>query len=266
MPLKTKDVMTIGNIFCGFLASLYAMHGDIEMGSLVLFLGWLIDAFDGTVAKLLKQANKFGGEFDNIADLVSFSMAPSFVSFGFFVERLPFAATLIISSLPLLLGCVRFARFNVKRIEYPGCWIGFPRPASALLIIGVLNSHIVLSQYPLFPDAGTYIAAGIVVASSLGNLTLRPFMGHHNRKIAPYIKVFMGFILGSALLGLISNIALMIDPFLPFVGLGWDIITIWLLCYIFVHQYLVFPKDELADIKAFTREWLAEEKQELSAG
>jgi len=265
MPLKTKDLMTIGNIYCGILSVLYIIQGNLVWASYLILLAWIFDALDGSVANLLKQANKFGGEFDNVADLIAYSMSPTFLVWAFFIDRLPFWVVLPLASLPLTLGCVRFARFNVKRIYYPGVWIGYPRPASALMIVGILNSHLVQAQFPFFPDAGLYVAAIVVAVSSLGNLGLIPFMSHHG-KIKPHVAPFMWFLLITLVIGLATDAILFFDPLAPLVGLTWDIITIWLVLYAFVHRFLVWDMAELHKIKDFTRAWLAEEKQELAAG
>ncbi len=264
-PLKAKDTMTLANILCGFLSVIAVIEGHPLAASYLIFLGWFFDAWDGTVAKLLKQSNKFGAEFDNIADLVSYSMAPSFLVYGYLHDKIPIAAAAAVAAFPLAMGCIRFARFNVKRIEYPGSWIGYPRPASALLIIGTLNSHIVSVKFPFIPSLGAYIACAIVVAASMANLGLLPYVGHHNRKWPKHIGIFLVNLVVTAGVGFILEIIIWKYPFFPVpAGIFWDIVFVWLALYGFVHQGYAYSAEELAAIKKFTTEWLAEEKAELS--
>lgn len=142
MFLKIKDIFTILTILCGFSVLYFCDMGRFETASLVILLGTFFDLCDGFYARLTKTGNKFGAEFDCIADLIIFSLAPSILLYFTFRDaNLPLA--LGIGVMPLLFGCIRLARFNVKRIEYPGFWMGFPRPGTAFVIVTLLNTSLI---------------------------------------------------------------------------------------------------------------------------
>ena len=152
MIMKLKDYFTAGNIVCGGISIFLVIEG-VKSGSpkttelffnwaaYFIMFGWIFDVLDGVVARLTKQFNKFGAEFDNIADLVNYSIAPTALIYGWYSYLQPNLTGKIIAGilalLPPVFGSIRIARFNIKRIEYPGIWFGMPRPASAFLLVNL---------------------------------------------------------------------------------------------------------------------------------
>lgn len=233
MLIKFKDYFTIMTILLGFAALLFSFEQKFRIASALIIVGAAFDLLDGVAARKTNTQNKFGAEFDCIADLVIYSMAPSIMIFFMLYPYNKWYA-LIIGSLPLLFGCLRLARFNVKRIEYPGYWIGLIRPASAFLIISFLNTR--LAANPLI--TGAYI----MIVSVL-NVTLTPYIGHHKRKINLTTKIIL-FILG------------MIVIASAFLGYFWELMLAASLLYLISPFFI--PKKEKTKIKRFIDEWKKE--------
>ncbi len=116
MSVRILDVLpaifTVGNLLCGFLSVRYSLAGEPVHAAWLIILASFFDALDGKLAKLAKSLLKFGVEFDSLADLISFGLAPvillSQLSEGPLARWTP-----VLGFLFLLCGSYRLARFNV---------------------------------------------------------------------------------------------------------------------------------------------------------
>src|SRR6266576_2878215 len=124
------NLLTAGNLFCGFVALTKIVEADVDKNNfyqqITLALGFILlacifDLFDGRVARMGGVESPFGREFDSLADLVSFGVAPAFlvhrvVLRDVFVEGSFFGNHpeygWFIASIYLLCGAFRLARFN----------------------------------------------------------------------------------------------------------------------------------------------------------
>src|SRR6266487_1959692 len=140
------NLLTAGNLFCGFVALTKIVEADISTGNfsdIKVVMGFILaacifDLFDGRVARLGGHESPFGREFDSLADLISFGAAPAFL-----VHRIVLKDVFVqyaeigwfISSIYLLCGAFRLARFNcLAAISGTGGgkeFLGFPIPAAA---------------------------------------------------------------------------------------------------------------------------------------
>ena len=242
MNLKLKDFFTVATVVLGFAAVILAATGEIERASILIVLGGFFDLGDGYVARLTKTQNKFGAEFDCIADLVVYSFAPSVVIFYSFKE-INIWYGFIIGVLPLLFGCLRLARFNVKRVEYPAFWIGLPRPGVAAVIVSFLNSFLYI-HFDLF-----WLGGLIVCSSSILCVSLVPFPGHHNRNFPGYFSFIVVFVVVSVACASLF-------------GLVWDVLFFYSFLYL-ISPVFSMSKTEKERFRAFIKAWRHEEKAEL---
>src|SRR6204780_2871846 len=144
------NLLTAGNLFCGFVALTKIVEADpnsleyfgqIKLALAFILLACIFDLFDGRVARMGGVESPFGREFDSLADLVSFGVAPAFL-----VQRVVLADVFgeyrqiswFIASIYLLCGAFRLARFNCLA-AMPGSsvnkdFLGFPIPSAAGLV------------------------------------------------------------------------------------------------------------------------------------
>src|SRR6266436_8685772 len=117
------NLLTAGNLFCGFVALTKIVEADIPGGNFeqirealgFILLACIFDLFDGRVARMGGIESPFGREFDSLADLISFGAAPAFL-----VHRVVLKDVFVqhpevgwfIASIYLLCGAFRLARFN----------------------------------------------------------------------------------------------------------------------------------------------------------
>jgi CDP-diacylglycerol---serine O-phosphatidyltransferase len=144
------NLLTAGNLFCGFVALTKIVEADpladdyfnqINLALAFLLLACIFDLLDGRVARLGGTDSPFGREFDSLADLISFGVAPAFL-----VQRVVLADVFgqyrqiswFIASIYLLCGAFRLARFNcLSMMAGSGGgkdFLGFPIPSAAGLV------------------------------------------------------------------------------------------------------------------------------------
>lgn len=142
------NLFTGGNLFCGFLAitrivesDLVAPYPAIKQALFLILLACIFDLLDGRVARLGGFESPFGREFDSLADVVSFGVAPAFLVHRV-VLRDVFANVpqvgWFIASVYLICGALRLARFNCLAVmpqkDKSDAFLGFPVPAAAGLV------------------------------------------------------------------------------------------------------------------------------------
>src|SRR5205809_595061 len=71
------SLFTLGNMFCGYACVVYAMRGEYETAAPFIGLALVLDMLDGWIARLTGTASAFGLEFDSLADVISFGIAPA---------------------------------------------------------------------------------------------------------------------------------------------------------------------------------------------
>jgi CDP-diacylglycerol---serine O-phosphatidyltransferase len=135
------SLFTVLNAFCGFLSILNASQGRIEMAAWFIVLAGGFDTFDGIMARITRSSSQFGVELDSLADVVSFGAAPSFLVYQAYLGTLE-SVGVIISSLPLVFGAIRLARFNVQLVGFEkDHFKGLPIPAAAITICAYLLQY-----------------------------------------------------------------------------------------------------------------------------
>jgi CDP-diacylglycerol---serine O-phosphatidyltransferase len=147
------NLMTAGNLFCGFAATLKIVQGALLQTSdpdsaAALFHAaiWFIlgacifDVLDGRLARLGGQDSTFGREFDSLSDIVSFGVAPALMVYRVVLIDFPRVGW-VVAFVYLLCGALRLARFNSVSESDPPTnakeFTGFPIPAAAGLIASI---------------------------------------------------------------------------------------------------------------------------------
>lgn len=141
------NVFTAVNIFCGFLSIIYVMKADFgkmpidsnfETAAKLIILAAIFDALDGKIARMTKTYSEFGVEFDSLADVVSFGLAPSVLLYKIYFYKLN-EFGVVLSFMPLLFGAIRLARFNIQVTGFSKtAFSGLPIPSGAAGIISFL--------------------------------------------------------------------------------------------------------------------------------
>jgi CDP-diacylglycerol--serine O-phosphatidyltransferase len=128
------NLLTTGNLLCGFWAIISVFQERFYFAAVAILLAAVFDVLDGKVAKLSGATSKFGMQYDSLADLVSFGMAPALLAFSWALR--PYgkfgwlAAFLFVAC-----GAIRLARFNVLASSGETKYFkGLPIPVAAAMI------------------------------------------------------------------------------------------------------------------------------------
>ena len=156
------NLMTAGNLIFGFLAVLKIFDATLarEKGGTdwahtylvsiyCILAACVFDLLDGRLARLGGKESPFGREFDSLADIVSFGVAPALLVFKIVLHEIPHQIGWLIAGFYLLCGALRLARFNIAATYDLGTgtrnFTGFPIPAAAGLISSI--TLLIISNY-----------------------------------------------------------------------------------------------------------------------
>ena len=140
------NLITLGNLFCGTVAVIFAVKNQLEMAALFVVLGVLFDFLDGFVARLLHVSGELGKQLDSLADMVTSGVVPGIVMYQLLMNATTpiedFSRTdtphyLAYIGLLLTLGAgYRLAKFNIDTRQ-TDAFIGLPTPAMALFVLSI---------------------------------------------------------------------------------------------------------------------------------
>ena len=128
------NLFTTGSLFAGFYSMVATMNGDYRSAAIWVLVSSIFDGLDGKVARATGTTSKFGVEYDSLADLVAFGVAPGLLMYAWALK--PFGRLgWLASFLFVVCGALRLARFNVQvsTVESKR-FIGLPIPAAASMV------------------------------------------------------------------------------------------------------------------------------------
>ena len=146
-------IFTVANLLCGYYAVLATLEGtpaDLDNAARAIGIAILFDSLDGRVARAMGTNSEFGKQFDSLADVVSFGIAPAFLAYVWGVRSMAPTAPQALHMVQLgwLIGfffvvcCAwRLARFNIQGMAPGGnrFFVGMPTPAAAGMIAAVVH-------------------------------------------------------------------------------------------------------------------------------
>ena len=125
------SMFTVANMFCGWACIVYAMRGDYVTAAPFVGFAMVLDLLDGRIARLADATSDFGVEFDSLADIISFGVAPATLVFSWGLEPLGRVGWAV-AFLWLTAAAVRLARFNIQtKGGDKRYFVGLPSPAAA---------------------------------------------------------------------------------------------------------------------------------------
>ncbi len=132
------NLFTTGGLFAGFYAVIAAMRGDFESAPIAILAALVLDGLDGRIARMTNTQSKFGAEFDSLADMVSFGVAPALVMFSFALDELGkfgWSAAFIY----VACAALRLARFNTQiDTADKNYFTGLASPSAACIIVSAV--------------------------------------------------------------------------------------------------------------------------------
>lgn len=190
------NLLTLGALFASFYAIIAGMDGNFNAAGWAILIAAILDGLDGRVARLTNTQSAFGAQFDSLADMVSFGVAPALIAFSWALSSLGNAGWAA-SFLFISCAALRLARFNVqlgtvdKRF-----FVGLQSPVAAGLVTFVVW---VGHKYGIEPVGWVSVATAVLTAFTgllmISNYRYYSFKEVHFKGTVPYVVFLLAVIL-----------------------------------------------------------------------
>lgn len=166
------NVLTTFGLFAGFFAIVLATKGQYSDAAIAIFVAMVFDGLDGRVARLTNTQSAFGEQYDSMADMLSFCVAPALLMYFWqFVDlgKVGWLGAFVYTAA----GALRLARFNTQiGVEDKRYFQGLPSPAAAALIAGMVwtKESIGITDYDQYLTLVSWIilvSAGVLMVSNI---------------------------------------------------------------------------------------------------
>jgi CDP-diacylglycerol--serine O-phosphatidyltransferase len=166
-PIPFKQVIpnmvTSGNLLCGMFSLMLTFNGRFVPAAWMVFFAVVFDGLDGKVARSLGGGTHFGLEYDSLADVVSFGVAPSMMVYAASLKGFGGITGAMIAGFFALCVALRLARFNVAHV--PGPFQGLPSPAGGLFVASFAMAGLPMESMPAVMAAVLLITGFLMVSS-----------------------------------------------------------------------------------------------------
>ncbi len=222
------NLFTTGSLFAGFYGMVASIDGDYRSAAIWILVSSIFDGLDGKVARLTGTTSKFGVEYDSLADLVAFGVAPGILMYSWALRpfgRLGWLAAFLF----VVCGALRLARFNVQVATVESKrFVGLPIPAAA----SIVSATVLLFSHFGWPSSYKKLAI-LVLIYSLAFLMVSNFR-YYSFKDPEFIKRQPFSMLVLAILLLIVVAARPVE-----------MLFIFFICYMFsgpVSFFITYPR------------------------
>ncbi len=185
------NLFTTAGLFAGFYAIISAMSGRFEAAAIAIFIAMFMDGIDGRLARMTNTQSDFGKEYDSLADMVSFGLAPALVIYLWALAplgKVGFAAAFVYAAGAAL----RLARFNTQvGIIDKRYFQGLASPAAAALLAGFVWWG---DDAGWIPEDVAWIATFLTVAAGVlmvSNVRYNSFKDQDLKGKVPFFKILL---------------------------------------------------------------------------
>lgn len=185
------NLVTTGNLFCGFYAVIAAMKGDFLVAAYAIVAASFFDLMDGRLARLTRSTSKFGAEYDSLSDLISFGMAPGILLYQWALH--PFGRLgWLASFLFVACGALRLARFNVQaNVVEKNYFQGLPIPMAAGIVASSVLAFTDLSFEPV-GNRGILVMTFLLAFVMVSTFRYRSFKDLDLKERVPFRYLIFG--------------------------------------------------------------------------
>jgi CDP-diacylglycerol--serine O-phosphatidyltransferase len=203
------NLFTTGNLFCGFWAIISVFQEKFFFAAIAILVASVFDVLDGKVARLSGATSKFGVQYDSLADLVSFGVAPALLAFSWALRpygRFGWLAAFLF----VVCGALRLARFNVMSASGETKYFkGLPIPAAASMIALTILLYLRLIETGWVKDIVILVTIYILAFLMVSNIRYFSMKELNLAKRKPF-SIFMFIVL--------SMIVIVMEPVLMLFG------------------------------------------------
>jgi CDP-diacylglycerol--serine O-phosphatidyltransferase len=132
------NLMTTAALFAGFYAVIAGLQGNFEAGAIAIFIAMVFDGLDGRIARMTNSCSAFGAEYDSLADMISFGLAPALLIYQWALQDFEKLGWLV-AFVYTVAAALRLARFNTQVGTADKRYFqGLPSPSAAALVAGLI--------------------------------------------------------------------------------------------------------------------------------
>ena len=195
------NAFTTAALFCAFFAIIKAMNGEFSDAAIAIFCSMVLDGMDGRVARLTNTQSAFGEQYDSLADMVSFGVAPALIVYEWQLKGLGLGRLgLIVAFIYCVCAALRLARFNANiGVVDKRYFQGLPSPSAAALVAGFVW---LVSEERVFIEGAylPYCALAITLFAGISMITNLPYysgkaMDIRHSVTFPKLLLFVGIML-----------------------------------------------------------------------
>ncbi|MEO6366295.1 MAG: CDP-diacylglycerol--serine O-phosphatidyltransferase [Luteimonas sp.] len=207
------NLFTTGGLFGGFFAIIAASQGRFEAACVAIFIAAILDGVDGRVARLTNTQSEFGVQYDSLADLISFGMAPALVMYHWALLSMkldgltPGKIGWLTAFLYAACAALRLARFNSQVASVDKRYfVGLASPAAAGLVASfVWTMHDLgwRGEELRYPAIAVTVIAALLMVSRIRYNSFKGARGGPKGDRVPFFAIVVA---------LAILIALVIDP------------------------------------------------------
>lgn len=189
------NLITTMSLLSGFFSILASTQGDFYKASLAIFLSAILDGADGRVARMLNAQSPFGEQYDSLADLLAFGIAPAILIYSFALvplSRIGIACAFVFTAC----AAFRLARFNVQiGVVDKKYFVGLASPLAAILVtsavmvaldhnqwLGIYDTHVMIAC------AIWVVVCGLLMVSNIKYYSFKEF----DKKKVPFVALIIG--------------------------------------------------------------------------
>ena len=187
------NLFTTAALFCGFYGIVASINGQFETAAIAIFVAMVLDGVDGRVARLTNTESDFGAEFDSLADMVSFGLAPALIMYLWTLSNFGKIGWLV-AFVYVACAALRLARFNTQAAHSDKRYFqGLASPAAAAVVAGFIWNGDLIKETISMPAVqyvalATTLFAGILMVS---NVRYHSFKGVNWRSKVPFFTILM---------------------------------------------------------------------------
>jgi CDP-diacylglycerol--serine O-phosphatidyltransferase len=218
------SLFTLANLFCGYACIVHATRRDFDTAALFIGIAMVLDTLDGFIARLTNSSTAFGLEFDSLADVISFGLAPAILAFSWGLwplQRLGWAA----GFLYVTAAAMRLARFNIQSAGTSDkrYFVGMPSPAAAAITASTVYLHPsgLFDYREALPALAMVLVPAVLMVSTMRFRSIKTIHLGWQRS---YLALFVGAVVIAAIASY-PRIALVVLAYTylvsAFVGFAW---------------------------------------------
>ena len=163
------NLFTTAGLFAGFFAIVQATVGQFHYAAIAIFVAMVMDSLDGRVARITSTASDFGKEYDSLADVIAFGVAPALVIYEWGLNAVGRPGWLI-AFIFVAAAALRLARFNVQPTRDSRYFQGLPCPMAAAVVaagIWVADTHAIQGNWAILVGMGAMLMLALAMVSTL---------------------------------------------------------------------------------------------------